>query len=454
MDLGVSTVGTRLFWRGLLVGALGGALLAAGAITVLEPKREALWVSATSTVDGVTGRIAMFRERIDRVPEDWLAWAELGVGYVEWGRATGNPGWYASAEGALTRSLAVHPDGNALATAGLGLLAAARNDFAKALGYGRAAAALGPAGSLDASRPRPAQFVDRLSKLAATVVADSLLGLGRYDDAWLAIQDLVDRYPDTDSYARAAYGWQLRGDMTRAKGQLERALSAARGPLDAALASERLTQLAWQTGDLDAAWRYMSEGLGKAPDSVPLQALRARLGAARGQVGAALADWDRVVAAQPLHWYAGEYGDLLSSTGDSAGSRRQWDIAQATAKLFAAQGVDMTAEMALMEAERGSAGLGVAMAREAFGKRPNVFVADTLAWCLYLAGKASEALRYADRALALGTRDATVLFHRAMIRLAVADRAGARADLRAALALNPTFSTRWAPVAHTTLATL
>lgn len=46
-------------------------------------------------------------------PGDWQGWAAPGLGYVEEARATGNPSLYANADGALDRSLDLHPDGNA-----------------------------------------------------------------------------------------------------------------------------------------------------------------------------------------------------------------------------------------------------------------------------------------------------------------------------------------------------
>ena len=54
----------------------------------------------------------------------------------------------------------------------------------------------------------------------------------------------------------------------------------------------------------------------------------------------------------------------------------------------------------------------------------------------------AEALPYADRALALGTRDARAHFHRGTIRAAMGDKAGARADLTEALRINPRFAPR------------
>jgi regulator of sirC expression with transglutaminase-like and TPR domain len=79
-------------------------------------------------------------------------------------------------------------------------------------------------------------------------------------------------------------------------------------------------------------------------------------------------------------------------------------------------------------------------------------VADALAWALHVAGRDAEALPYADQALKLGTRNAGLLYHRGAIRAALGDKAGAAADLSAALAQNPHFSVLHAPRAQRLLA--
>jgi regulator of sirC expression with transglutaminase-like and TPR domain len=81
-------------------------------------------------------------------------------------------------------------------------------------------------------------------------------------------------------------------------------------------------------------------------------------------------------------------------------------------------------------------------------------VADALAWALHANGRDIDALRYADQALHLGTRSAQMYYHRGMIRAALGQSAGARADLTEALRINPYFSVRHVPIAKATLVRL
>ena len=72
---------------------------------------------------------------------------------------------------------------------------------------------------------------------------------------------------------------------------------------------------------------------------------------------------------------------------------------------------------------------------------------DAYAWALHMNGRDAEALDAIDTALELGLRNPLYLYHSGMIKLALGDDAGARADLSEALTVNPWFSPLAAPIA-------
>jgi Flp pilus assembly protein TadD len=86
-------------------------------------------------------------------------------------------------------------------------------------------------------------------------------------------------------------------------------------------------------------------------------------------------------------------------------------------------------------------------ARQAYREAPNVETEALLAWALARNGQCIEARTWSRRALALGTRDASFLFHRGMIERCLG-RGSAPRWFAAALRLDPAFSPRWAPVAE------
>jgi hypothetical protein len=88
------------------------------------------------------------------------------------------------------------------------------------------------------------------------------------------------------------------------------------------------------------------------------------------------------------------------------------------------------------------------IARRAEAERPSIDGDDVLAWALARAGRCTEARRWSQAALRLGTRDALKFFHRAAIERCLGHERESHTWLHRALLLNPHFSLLWAPVAR------
>ncbi|GAB1692544.1 tetratricopeptide repeat protein [Krasilnikovia sp. M28-CT-15] len=418
------------------VGVLAVALVVAGGALLPERGGRGAAVKPVSATAGGDGT-APLEERVRRLPGDWNAWAELGAAYVQRARATADPSHYASAERALRRSLQIRPQDNAPALTGLGALAAARHDFTAALRHGR-----------------DALTADPYRASAYGVVADALVELGRYDEGFQAVQQMVDLRPDTASYARASYAWELRGDLDRARATMDRALEAAASPSDAAFALYQLGELAFGSGDLATAAQRFDEGLRRDPSYLPLRVGQAKVRAARGDRAGAQAGYRAVLAVAPLPGYAAELGDLLADTGDERAAEQQYGLVRVAREVQAAAGVAPDVEVALFDADHRQPARALAAARQIYDRQPSITAADALAWALHASGRSADAVRYADEAVRLGTRSALLRYHRGMVLAAAGQVAAARADLEAALRMNPHFSVRHAPIARRTLASL
>jgi tetratricopeptide (TPR) repeat protein len=392
---------------------------------------------ASAAVDPLTASVEAAQQRLAEVPGDHRTWAELGFGYVELARVTADPSYYAKAEGAFDASLGLEPVGNDLALTGQGALANARHDFAAAADL--AGQALG---------------VNPYSAGAWGVLTDARTQLGDYAGAREALDHMLALQPGVASFARASYDAELHGALPDAIAALEQALDRAASPSDEAFCRTYLGALAFSAGDLDEASREFAAGLVIAPGNPELLLGQARVLAARGEEGAAVAAYRSVVGARPLPEHLAEFGNYLEAIGREAEAQEQFALVDTVRRVFAANGVRDDLGVALFAADHGDPTTALAAAEAEFDRRQNVDAHDALAWALHSAGRDAEALPHAQQATALGGRNALFLYHRGVIEAAVGQAEQARTTLAAALATNPYFSPFHAPRAAELLSSL
>jgi tetratricopeptide (TPR) repeat protein len=431
LALVVTAAATALLGFGVVLGPM--LHHRAGTPMATEP------ASPTRSLDTYVRRTTT---HLAQVPGDWNAWAGLGMAHIQLARIGFDPAHYPQAQAALDRSLAVRPQGNAAALTGLGALAAARHQFAAALRYARRAVA-----------------TDAYSADAYGVLTDAYVELGRYAQARTAVQHMLDLRPDTGSFGRASYLFELGGDLPHARQFMQRALDLAADPGDTTFAQQHLGELAFGQGDLAGAAARFADGLAQQPGQPALLADRAKVEAARGDLPAAIADLRDATATLPTVDHLVTLADTLTAAGDPAGAARADDLVRVSDRLASAS-PDPTApaatdiDLLLFYADHGDPAKAVRKGRALFAVRPSVSVETAYAWALHAAGRDREALNHANRGLRLHTRDARAYYYRGTIRLALGDRDGARADLEQALHINPYFSPRYVPAARSELAQL
>jgi tetratricopeptide (TPR) repeat protein len=381
--------------------------------------------------------IAGLQQRLNQVPDDWRAFASLGLAYVQQARVTADPSYYPKAQGVLRRSLELQPQDNEEALVGMAALAAARHDFAAALRFGLRA-----------------RKVNRYDANVYGVIGDAQVELGRYDDAFATFQTMVDTKPGLSSYARVSYARELQGDVSGAIVSMEAARQVAGTGADVAWSSYQLGELYFNSGRIARAEREYRRGVQADPDYVPNEVGIAKAAWARGDLTAAVEGYADAVRRFPSPEYVAALGDLYTSTGDREMARRQYELVRAEADLFAANGVNTDLEVALFDADHGDPRAALHAARAEWRRRTSVQVADALGWALHVNGRDHEAAPYARRALALGTRNALFMYHAGMIQLGLGHNGRAGALLRTALDVNPSFSIMHAPIARRAVASL
>ncbi|WP_331768235.1 tetratricopeptide repeat protein [Embleya sp. NBC_00896] len=398
--------------RVVCAGAVAGALLIAVPAAVHSPgadrgsSRPPVGAGAAASADPIEVAQARLRE----VPDDARALADLGGAYVERARVGGDASLYARARQALDRALALSGPGTPTrvpALVALAALANARHDFATGRDLAEQAIAADP-----------------YYAPAFGALADAATQLGDAEGATRAIQRMLDLRPSVASFTRASYDLELRGDVDGARVALDRALEGASARDDVAYCRLWQGELARRYGDPAGALGSYEAGLRVVPGDPALRAGRAAALAEVGRVDEALAVYAELTATTPLPQYLARYGELAQRTGHTDLARIQFRLVTAQFAVMDAQGATDDVARAMFEADRGDPAEAVRRAEAERARRRSVHTADALAWALFRAGRAAEAVPYALEATAGGWRDPEVLAHLAAIRAAVGTGGG------------------------------
>lgn len=422
----------------LALGGLVGGVLAESPSAGPSPAAPAALAERAlgGTAGGVSaGAVAALEQQARVTPRDPELLVQLGFAYQLRWRETGDAGFLPRSETALRRALRARPD-EANAVLGLGSLALIRHEFRAALVEGRRARRLLPG----SARP-------------FGVIGDALVELGRYPEAFAAFERMVSLRPSLASYARVAYARELVGDREGALAAMRLALDASGGqPEPTAWALVEVAKLERALGRRREARRDARAALRAVPGYPSARVELARIEAADGRIESAIAHARRAADALPTSHALSLLADLLDRSGRHVQADRQRATVGVVDRLLAANGVRVDLESAVYRADnlirpRET----VELARRARAARPSIYGYDALAWALARAGRCSEALPFARRALRLGTEDPVLHFHLGYAQGCAGDAAARRDSYRQALALDPEFSMRWAPVARAVL---
>jgi tetratricopeptide (TPR) repeat protein len=379
----------------------------------------------SAVAGGTQATVERLQAQLRPAPDQPALLTQLGAAYLTRARETADPSFYAKAADVLRRADALDGRNPGTKTA-LGLLALARHDFRGALDWGARAHALAP----DAADPLGVTF-------------DAQVELGRYREAAVTVQAMVDRKPGLASFARVSYLRELTGDQRGATLAMEQAVTSGAGSAaDVAYVQTLAGDLRLGLGRLPAAETAYRRALAVLPGYGPAEVGLGQLAIARGDLAGAARLLDPVARRLPLPATVALLGDVHARLGRPRAALEQYRLVRAIEALNRANGVAVDLELARFEASHahdpgGDPARAVALARTALRQRPTIYAQDTLAWALHADGRSAEALPHARAAVRLGTRDAVLWYHLAAIEAAAGRTAPARRHLAEAFGINP-----------------
>lgn len=354
---------------------------------------------------------------------DFYSATNLGLLYDARARLTGDVSDYGRAIVALETALAIVPDylpARLLYAREL----AATHDFVAALAEARA---------IDVAAPGEPQ--------AIATIGDAALELGDIATAEAAYTELSGLAPGAATTARLARLAYLRGDTAAAIALAATAENESSVDEDTEPSRSWYAYLsgvlAMAAGDPATALLAFDRASGLQPDSYLALTGRARALAAQGRTDEAIAAYQSAVAISPQPDTLAALGDLYALAGDEAAATQQYDTVEFIGSLAAVNEQVYNRSLVLfwLNHDR-NAVQALTMAETELQRRKDIFGWDAYAWALLANGRAPEADAAMANALALGTRDATLHYHAAIIATAVGDTARARTMLEQALALD------------------
>jgi tetratricopeptide (TPR) repeat protein len=360
------------------------------------------------------------------------SWTRLGDAFMQKGRETADVTYYGRAESAYRKALALDPK-SADALIGMAWVDGGRHEFERSVEWANKALALEP------NRPD-----------AYGLIGDAAVEMGDYDKAFEQYQKMLDLRPDISSYSRGAHLLFLTGDLRKATLLMKKAIDSG-GPYaeNTAWCRAQWALMQFSVGSYISASQMLAEGLQLTPGNYHLLAAMGRVKAAMKEYDAAIDYYKKAEAIVPQHEVVVALGDLYTLQGKTDEAAKQYALVDVIHKLNQANGVIGDMQMAQFFADHDrNLEEALRMAEAEYAVRPNVYVADTLAWCYYKTGRFAEAEKLIAKALSHKTPEAIFLYHQGAILAGAGQDSLARTALYQALSVNPDFHPLAAPVAE------
>jgi tetratricopeptide (TPR) repeat protein len=398
--------------------------------------------TSINTTTSLQREIAFYKQRLSKNPDSPLNKTSLARAYLKIARATGQNSWYLLAEETAKQSLSLLSYHNNGAILILARTAQARHDFTNALGF---------ANQVLKSEPTNE---DALALLVTTHLAQ-----GKLEDAKKAAEKLVNKIPSQGSFTLLALVLTAQGKDKETLDTFKYALSAEEpGEIGtSAWTRTLLGQFYYKRGKLKEAEEVYQEALKILPQYQLALVHLGELQTRQGNYSAALNYFDKVRVYSPdsstIFDHAVLRGkarikQLQGNNGEAIALYQQAEtLLRQENSLEGKFGNDQAnfghrRELARLLLERGNSNNiseALSLMETEILWRQDAQTLDTYAWALFRANKHQEAKKVLDKAIALGTKDATIFHRAAMVENVLGNQSQMIAYQKLAQEIDPTL---------------
>ena len=296
--------------------------------------------------------------------------------------------------------------------------------------------------------PKAAELARGLSGLNPSdqgslgLLGDSLMELGRYDEAGDVYRRMLELGPNLASYNRVAYHRFVTGKTQEALSWMNLAVQAgSKVPENLAWCLVEFGDMLFKTGHADDAHTVYDRALETLPGYHRAYAALGRYYAAAGEYQRAIENFKKAQAVIPLPDYAAGLETVYAKLGKLQDAARQRELLDVIDKLGVVNGEKGNRMLATIYAdENRNLDRALALAEGELATREDIYTYDALSWVLFRDGRQKDAEGASVKAMALDTAEPMFLYHAGVIAMAGGRLAEGEAMLRRALALNPNFA--------------
>jgi tetratricopeptide (TPR) repeat protein len=372
-------------------------------------------------------KIAWAEAAIKAHPDRSQPYNELAIAYVNRVRETSDSSCYHQAETAIQKSLELTPD-NLEGQKARVMILLGRSEFTRALDLAKV---------LNKKTPDDV--------LLYAFIADAEIELGEYADAETAVQWMLDLRPgNVPALLRGAALRRLYGDREGAMLFFSQAYQQM-PPTQAEDLAWTLTQMAdlqLSVGHLDDSEGLLRSALQKFPGYYQARESLARLETAQQHYSEAVEALRQRNQSFPTAASSYALARALERAGHTADANSAYREFEASARRTIDSADNTNEELIFYYLAHGhDAAEALRIARIEISKRHDVGTLDAYAWALYANAHYEEAQKQIASALAVGVRDAVMLYHAGAIAESLKDGPAATQLLKASLELDPSSET-------------